>query len=169
MIICAVDTVEEFKAAKVMMEYANVLAHGLPNTEATIKDFSSVSFVFSNGFRELIELHTSLLNMIVSKEEFNDEKSWSDSLINFVDDKILTYRTIKNLDWNGIDYIAATFLGFRKWDNTDLWLIPRYLLNAIPIGLEVESVNGKTIVNDGSNLDTDTRDGLLAYGIHIKD
>ena len=66
-------------------------------------------------------------------------------------------------------------LGFAKWsDEKDengkvLYLIPLYLLPLIPIGTVVKDINGNTTEYNGSNIDNDTRAGLLAYGILVKE
>ena len=49
-----------------------------------------------------------------------------------------------------------------------LRLIPLYLYPSLPIGITLTSINGEEIVFDGSNIDTDTRFGCLAWGIKPK-
>lgn len=76
----------------------------------------------------------------------------------------------KHIDFFKLTREEAIELRFGKWmDDSDLYLIPLYLLPIIPIGTEVESIGGETIVYNGKNIDTETRFGCLAYGIHIKD
>lgn len=73
-------------------------------------------------------------------------------------------------DWKDINIDTAEILGFRKWsDEENLYLIPLYLFPIIPIGLEVKSILGNIVVNDGTNIDNDNRAGLLAYGIIINE
>lgn len=49
-----------------------------------------------------------------------------------------------------------------------LRLIPLYLYPSLPIGITLTSIGGEEIVFDGSNIDTDTRFGCLAWGIKPK-
>lgn len=49
-----------------------------------------------------------------------------------------------------------------------LRLIPLYLYPSLPVGITLTSIDGKEIVFDGSNIDTDTRFGCLAWGIKPK-
>ena len=49
-----------------------------------------------------------------------------------------------------------------------LRLIPLYLYPSLPIGITLTSIDGEEIVFDGSNIDTDTRFGCLAWGIKPK-
>lgn len=55
-----------------------------------------------------------------------------------------------------------------KWDDeSDLYLIPLYLLSFIPIGTKLTSIDGETVIYDGTNIDNDIRFGCIAYGINI--
>lgn len=49
-----------------------------------------------------------------------------------------------------------------------LRLIPLYLYPSLPIGITLTSIEGEEIVFNGSNIDTDTRFGCLAWGIKPK-
>lgn len=49
-----------------------------------------------------------------------------------------------------------------------LRLIPLYLYPSLPIGITLTSIDGKEIVFDGSNIDTDIRFGYLTWGIKPK-
>lgn len=49
-----------------------------------------------------------------------------------------------------------------------LRLIPLYLYPSLPIGITLTSIGGEKIVFDGSNIDTDTRFGCIAWGIKPK-
>lgn len=73
----------------------------------------------------------------------------------------------KNTNWNDFDEETCKKLGFGNWKD-GIKLIPLYLLPIIPIGTELISIMGNSIQFDGNNIDTDTRGGLLAYGIKVK-
>ena len=49
-----------------------------------------------------------------------------------------------------------------------LRLIPLYLYPSLPIGITLTSIDGKEIVFDGSNIDTDIMFGCIAWGIKPK-
>ena len=73
------------------------------------------------------------------------------------------------------DVNTLSNFGFVKYsDNKDeegrvLYLIPLYLLPLMPKGTKVRSLFGKIIEYDGTNISEDTRGGLLAYGILVKE
>ena len=46
-------------------------------------------------------------------------------------------------------------------------MIPLWLLPIIPVGTELTSISGETIIYNGTNIDKDIRFGCLAWGIHI--
>lgn len=74
----------------------------------------------------------------------------------------------KDIDFSKLTRKEAIELRFGKWDDeTDLYLIPLYLLPLIPIGIRLTSINGDTVIYDGTNIDNDTRFGCLAWGIDI--
>lgn len=50
-----------------------------------------------------------------------------------------------------------------------IFLIPLYLLPAVPIGTELISIDGEVIKYDGSNVEIDIKFGCIAYGIKIKE
>jgi len=71
-----------------------------------------------------------------------------------------------NIDWNTLTDKDCKELGFKKWEEDNpLRLIPIWLYKAIPVGLKLTSINEDEIIFNGSNIDTDTRFGCLAYGI----
>ena len=49
-----------------------------------------------------------------------------------------------------------------------LRLIPIYLYPLLPIGITLTSISGKEIVFNGSNIDTDTMQGYMSWGIKPK-
>lgn len=74
----------------------------------------------------------------------------------------------KYIDLSKLTREEAVELRFGKWtDNSDLYLIPLYLLPIIPIGTELTSIFGERVIYDGHNIDPDIRFGCLAYGIYI--
>ena len=100
--------------------------------------------------------------------------SWSDKFCR-EEVKEATDRFLKELekyiDWNNLTIQEATELRFMKWSNnldSDLYLLPLYILPILPIGTTLTTINGVDVVYDGSNVDIDTRYGCIAYGIHLK-
>lgn len=76
----------------------------------------------------------------------------------------------KHIDFFKLTKEEAVELRFGKWtDESDLYLIPIWLLPIIPIGIELTAIDGEKVVYDGKNVDDDTRMGCLAYGIVIKE
>lgn len=76
----------------------------------------------------------------------------------------------KHIDFNDLTVKEALTLRFGKWDEeSGLYLIPLYLLPALPVGIELTSIMGDKIIYDGSNIDNDTRFGCIAWGIVIEE
>lgn len=73
----------------------------------------------------------------------------------------------KHIDWNNLTVEDCKELRFNMWsDELPIWLIPIWLLDAIPAGTELTSISGeKVIFNSKDDIDIDTRFGCLAYGI----
>ena len=91
-----------------------------------------------------------------------------DKLLNEL--KTFDDKEIKNF-FENLTVEKALELGFRNWSNErpNFLLIPDCFIDFIPIGMELQSISGKKVIYDGDNIDTDTRFGLLAYGINIKE
>lgn len=76
----------------------------------------------------------------------------------------------KHIDFSKLTKEEAVELRFGKWtDESNLYLIPIYLLPILPIGIELTAIDGEKVVYDGKNVDDDTRMGCLAYGIVINE
>lgn len=100
-------------------------------------------------------------------------KNWSDEFcrkeVNSSTDIFLN-ELKKYIDFSKLTREEAITLRFGKWDdNSDLYLIPLYLLPIIPIGIELTCIDGEKVIYDGTNIDNDVRFGCLAWGIHISE
>lgn len=75
----------------------------------------------------------------------------------------------KNLDWNDIDEETANILQFGIWsdENPKFRLIPLYLYNIVPVGLDVVGISSGAQKWDGTQ-DKDHRFGFLGFGIEVK-
>lgn len=74
----------------------------------------------------------------------------------------------KHIDISKLTREEAVALRFGKWnDESDLYLIPLYLLPVVPIGTELTCISGKKVIYDGTNVDNDIRFGCIAWGINI--
>lgn len=74
----------------------------------------------------------------------------------------------KHIDFSKLTKEEAVALRFRKWDDeSNLYLTPLYLLPIVPFGTELTSINGQTVIYDGTNVDNDIRFGCIAWGIKI--
>ena len=71
----------------------------------------------------------------------------------------------KLIDWDNLTVETAKELRFARWEETsDLWLIPLWLYKAIPKDFPLISIGNEDLINP---TDTETRYGVLAYGILI--
>lgn len=100
-------------------------------------------------------------------------KSWDDHVcreeINRHTGKMIE-EVKKHIDFYHLTKEEAVELRFGKWsDDSNLYLIPLWLLPAIPVGITLTCISGDKIVYDGKNIDIDTRFGCLAWGIEISD
>lgn len=112
-----------------------------------------------------------LLSWYAAKIAAPVQYSWS-AEFSMIDIKTTTdtfNEKLKELiDFSDLTIEDCEDLYFRKWDEeSDIYLIPLYLLPILPIGIEVTCISGKTIIYDGTNIDNDNRAGLLAYGIKL--
>lgn len=76
----------------------------------------------------------------------------------------------KHIDWNNLTVDDCKELRFNQWsDELPIWLIPIWLLDVIPAGMELTCISGEKVVfNSKEDIDIDTRFGCLAYGIYPK-
>lgn len=72
-------------------------------------------------------------------------------------------------EWKNLLIPTAKALGFQFWEeDSTLMLIPGYLYQFIPAGLELYNIfRDKKEYKNYTDLDNDCRFGCLAYGIHI--
>lgn len=73
----------------------------------------------------------------------------------------------KKIQFDKLTLSEARELGMQRWDG-DLYLIPRRLASSIPEGLVVTDIFGKS-EQYTSDFDKDSRFGMLAYGVEIKE
>ena len=118
--------------------------------------------------QEIIKLFTFYANRVAKTTHY---KEWSDEYCRSevraaTADLLAGLR--RKIDFSHITREEAIMLRFGKWDEDgDLYLIPLYLLPIIPVGTELTCIDGSTTIYDGHNIDTDTRLGCVAWGIHI--
>lgn len=118
--------------------------------------------------KEIINCLTWYANKVAETVQYT---SWDDEFcrkeINRSTD-IFVNELRKHIDFSNLTREEAVSLRFGKWDeDSGLYLIPLYLLPIVPIGTELTSINGDTVIYDGSNVDNDVRFGCIAYGINI--
>lgn len=119
--------------------------------------------------QEIINCLTWLANRV---SETTTYKSWSDefkckevkkSMDKFVEE------LKKHIDFSNLTEEDCRELRFKRWDEeSDIMLIPLYLVPAIPIGTTLTSISGEDVIYDGHNIDLDIRFGCIAYGIKPK-
>lgn len=119
--------------------------------------------------KEILNCLTYLANRVSETTQYD---CWSDTFCRKQlkeADEIFLAEIKNHIDWENLTEEDCKELRFGRWDEeSGVYLIPLYLFPIIPIGLKVYSINGEEIVNDGTNLDNDTRFGCVAYGIKPK-
>lgn len=78
-------------------------------------------------------------------------------------------RQIRQLSLTAADIFALSedelnSLGFGKWDETGLRLIPLYIWNYIADGEILHCIDGGTEIKGSNEIDLDVRFGAIAYG-----
>lgn len=138
--------------------------------------------VFENRYKPLItdtvSLEGQLLRLMITSQNLTAtviycEKASSEASYECVKEIYNTLlKEIRDLvNFANLDAKTAKTLGLRKWDNTNpaLFLIPIYLVPLIPVGIELTTIRGDKIIYDGSNIELESRYGMLAYGFMIED
>lgn len=119
--------------------------------------------------KEIMNCLTYLANRVSETTQY---ESWSDEFsrkeIKEAEQKFVD-EIKKHIDWDNLTEEDCKELRFVRWDKeSGIYLIPLYLFPIIPIGFKVYCIDGREIVNDGTNLDNDTRFGCIAYGVKPK-
>ena len=118
--------------------------------------------------QELINCFTWYVNRVAETVEYD---AWSDGFCR--DENRRTHEQFtdelrKYIDLSKLTREEAIELRFMKWDDeSDLYLIPLYLLSFIPIGTELTCISGAKVIYGETNIDNDIRFGCLAWGIKI--
>lgn len=85
-------------------------------------------------------------------------------------DRIKTYPWFSPIDPNDLTHDQMVRLGFRRFDEENgLMLIPLWLFPFLPPTLHCSTITGRTTTFNTCDLDTDTRFGMLAYGVIPKE
>ena len=117
--------------------------------------------------KEIINCFTYLANRVAETTEYNWNSDFCKKEIKEATEKVIE-ELKKHINWDNLTKQDCIELRFRKWDDSNLYLIPLYLFPIIPIGLKVYCIDGDEIINDGTNLDNDNRFGCIAYGIKVE-
>lgn len=118
---------------------------------------------------ELVNHFTWITNQLSQLNQYD----WSDDMKKKELDK--AFKTFNNsfkkyIDFDNLTVDEARELRFQKFDDeSDLWLIPLYLLPILPEGLKVKSISGEELIVGKDKLDNDTRFGALAFGLELKE
>lgn len=87
----------------------------------------------------------------------------------------IVYKIKKEQAMDRINFFELTkedadFLEFGKFstEHENLRLIPSYLFDILPKGLEVVCLTGEKLIIGKDYIDDDARGGLLAYALHVK-
>jgi hypothetical protein len=113
-------------------------------------------------FEDLRHLQATLLTKFA--EVHNYASSWGkDFVFKQITELPAAYRSF-TFDPNDLSLENMIQLGFRKWDESGLQLIPLWLFPYIKAGSCVRSISGEEL-KFSANLDNDHRFGMLAFGV----
>ena len=111
------------------------------------------------------QLSSFLLSQMTKFILYKDEPQ-----LDYIQERLNQYH-IPVEEWKKLLIPQAKLLGFKLWEeNSNLMLIPGYLHQFIPAGLDLYCISGeKAQYESYKDLDNDCRFGCLAYGIHIEE
>ena len=113
-------------------------------------------------FEDLRHLQNVLLNRMAELQSY--AKSWgSEFSFKYIQEIPKGYQDFK-FDPNQLTLDEMTSLGFRKWDESGLQLIPLWLFPYIQPGSVITDIFGDTSTFSGKE-DKDNRFGLLSFGV----
>lgn len=111
-----------------------------------------------------------LLNIATKAAETFTYKTWSDEFcrteMQHTVDMIHASKGFEPIDPYDLTIDEMKTLGFRRWsDDSDLMLIPLWLVDFMKHGIEVECIDGVRYYFDETT-DRDHRYGCIAFGVH---
>lgn len=111
------------------------------------------------------QLSSFLLSQMTKFILYGDEPK-----LEYIQEQLNQYH-IPVEEWKKLLIPQAKLLGFKFWkEDSNLMLIPGYLYQYIPEGLELYSISGeKEQYESYADLDNDCRFGCLAYGIYMQE
>ena len=111
------------------------------------------------------QLSSFLLSQMTKFILYKDEPK-----LEYIQERLNQYH-IPVEEWKKLLIPQAKLLGFNLWEeNSNLMLIPGYLYQYIPEGLELYSIlGGKKEYKNYTDLDNDCRFGCLSYGIYMEE
>lgn len=113
-------------------------------------------------FEDLRHLQNVLLNRMAELQSY--AKSWgSEFSFKYIQEIPKAYQSFR-FDPNQLTLDEMTSLGFRKWDESGLQLIPLWLFPYIQPGSVITDIFGITSTFSGRE-DKDNRFGLLSFGV----
>lgn len=113
-------------------------------------------------FENLRHLQNVLLNRMAELQSY--AKSWgSEFSFKYIQEIPKAYQSFR-FDPNQLTLDEMTSLGFRKWDESGLQLIPLWLFPYIQPGSVITDIFGITSTFSGRE-DKDNRFGLLSFGV----
>lgn len=108
-------------------------------------------------------LMTFMLNNVACTMEYDN---WSDKYKHkdIKESYNSIQRVVEDIDFSKLTNEEKEFLGFRKFSEDDEdYLIPLWLLRALPDGTELQSIMGQIKVVGKDYIDNDVRFGMTAY------
>lgn len=118
---------------------------------------------------DIANLITYALNRMASSLAY---KEWSDEFRTRQNKDALdvVYKELEKIDISKLTQEEAILLGFRRMDkDRDYFLIPIWIYNAIPDGTTLISIFEHRLIKGEDEIDMDTRAGILAFSIEIKE
>lgn len=113
-------------------------------------------------FEDLRHLQSVLLTRMAELQNY--AQSWgSEFAFKYIQEIPEAYQSFR-FDPNQLTLNEMTSLGFRKWDESGLQLIPLWLFPYIQPGSVITNIFGITTTFSG-NEDKDNRLGLLSFGV----
>lgn len=140
--------------------------YSLPTDLDNLKEFLGIK----NELPKLVEAMRAAGSILLTNIEMGLSYKWSvgfahDELVSAYDNLLDTFKE-KLGDVKTLSVNEMLDIGFCRWDDdSELYLIPLWVLQFVPDGTLLTSISGDTKIKGVDEIDLDVRFGCLAYGI----
>jgi hypothetical protein len=137
-----------------------------PKTRYVVGSYNNASLLESNLRLHFRSISISLMDLMEGKEKYNwkDDKFLEELNREYAFRKRLLMRELSD-GLGSLTVSELKALGFKKWGaEGDIYLIPTWIYDLLPDGIELESVDGKKAIKGKEGPDFN----YIAYGVSLE-